>query len=128
MRLFKYLPLGVSLMLASGLLSATTPNTEWVSWLENQIDQHPDIIAARETMNAALSKADGQERPRYNPELETEYEREGDADSYRLGLNQTIDWRDQRGTRKQRSVFNREAARQTYALTRLKTDLRPPIA
>ena len=116
MRLFKYLPLGVSLMLASGLQSAKTPNIEWMNWLENQINQHSDIIAARETMNAALSRADGQIRPRYNPELETEYEREGVTDNYRLGLNQTIDWRDQRGTRRQRSVFDREAARQTYAL------------
>ncbi|HID82806.1 MAG TPA: hypothetical protein EYP51_10660 [Thiotrichales bacterium] len=116
MRRFRYLPFGIGLLLAANLLPAATPETAWGNWLENQISQHPEIIAARETMNAALSRADGQEQPLYNPELETEYEREGDADNYRVGVSQAIDWRDKRGTRRQQAVFNREAAQYTYAL------------
>ena len=116
MRPFKYLPFGVGMLLVSSLLPAATSNTSWGNWLENQIRQHPEIIAARETMDASLSMADGQGRPLYNPELETEYEREGNADNFRVGLSQVIDWHNKRGTRKQQAVFGRKAARSNYAL------------
>lgn len=60
-------------------------------WLDRQINKHPDIVSARELMNAEFSKAHGSKLPLYNPELSTGYEREGDGNNYNIGINQTID-------------------------------------
>ena len=50
-------------------------------WLDRQINKHPDIVSARELMNAEFSKAQGSKLPLYNPELSTGYEREGDGNN-----------------------------------------------
>ncbi len=100
----------------SGVVYAASPNLSWARWFQNQIQQHPEIIAAKEKMNAAFSTAEGRQNPLYNPELETEFEREGDNDNYSVGLSQTIDWWDKRGTRAQQAGFSRTAARQAYKL------------
>jgi len=60
-------------------------------WLDRQINKHPDIVSARELMNAEFSKAQGSKLPLYNPELSTGYEREGDGNNYNIGISQTID-------------------------------------
>ena len=60
-------------------------------WLDRQINKHPDIVSARELMNAEFSKAQGSKLPLYNPELATGYEREGDGNNYNIGISQTID-------------------------------------
>jgi len=112
-----------------GLCAVTTPgilhaensdevfsDTSWGYWFRNQISLHPDVVAAREKMNAALSTAESLERPLYNPELDTEYEREGRDNNYRLGLSQTIDWWDKRGTQKQQAIYGRTAARRSFNL------------
>lgn len=115
--LSKCLILGVVCTLSlSGTAIAASPNLEWAPWFQNQIYQHPEIIAAREKMNAAFSAAEGRQNPLYNPKLETEIEREGDNDNYSVGISQTIDWWDKRGTRKQQAGFSRTAARQAYEL------------
>jgi adhesin transport system outer membrane protein len=61
------------------------------AWLDQQINKHPDIVSARELMNAEFSKAQGSKLPLYNPELSTGYEREGDANNFNIGISQTID-------------------------------------
>ncbi|MGI2104199.1 MULTISPECIES: TolC family protein [Shewanella] len=76
------------------------------SWLSMQINKHPNIIAAKEEMNAVFSNAEGNKQPLYNPELETGYEREGDANNYSIGINQTIDWWDKRETKEQQANFS----------------------
>ncbi len=86
----------------------------WQQWFQRQIQQHPDIIAAKETMNAAMSTAEGRDKPLYNPELETEFEREGSENNFRIGISQTIDWWDKRGAQQRQSVFSRARARQSY--------------
>jgi adhesin transport system outer membrane protein len=60
-------------------------------WLDQQINKHPDIVSARELMNAEFSKAQGSKLPLYNPELSTGYEREGDGNNFNIGISQTID-------------------------------------
>jgi outer membrane protein TolC len=99
-----------------GVLCAATSDSSWEFWLQNQIGQHPEVIAAKERMNAVISMSEGRERPLYNPELETEYEREGEDNNYRIGVNQTIDLWDKRGARKQQARFTRSAAQQAFAL------------
>ena len=102
-----------------GAASASAADSSWEVWMHNQINQHPEIIAAQEKMNAAISMTKGRERPQYNPELATEYEREGEENNYRLGLNQTIDLWDKRGTRQQQARFSRIAAQQDFEFSRL---------
>ena len=72
-------------------IQSVNAQTTSTSWLSMQINKHPDIIAAKEEMNAVFSNAEGNKQPLYNPELETGYEREGDANNYSIGINQTID-------------------------------------
>jgi len=115
--LFKRFPPGsVCLLVFSTSLFAAPADKLWGDWLQNQIDQHPEVIAAKEKMNAAYSTAEGSQKPLYNPELETEFEREGDADNYTVGVNQTVDWWDKRGIRSKQANFVRVAAFQTFEL------------
>ena len=100
-----------------GAVFAAPSDSSWEHWFVSQIKQHPDAIAAEETMNSVMSMAEGRERPLYNPELETEFEREGPDNNYRIGINQTIDWRDKLAVRKQQAGFSRAAARQTFELS-----------
>jgi outer membrane protein TolC len=83
-------------------------------WLTQQVNQHPDIVSARETMNAVFSMAQGSKQPLYNPELETGYEREGDANNYTIGISQTIDWWDKRETKTQVANFSLTQASKRY--------------
>jgi outer membrane protein TolC len=75
-------------------------------WLALQVNKHPDIVAARETMNAVFSMALGNKQPLYNPELQTGYEREGDANNFTIGINQKIDWWNKRETKAQIADFS----------------------
>ncbi len=76
------------------------------AWLAQQVNKHPDIVSARETMNAIFSMAQGNKQPLYNPELQTGYEREGDANNFTIGINQKIDWWDKRETKAQLADFS----------------------
>ena len=87
-------------------IQSVNAQTTSTSWLSMQINKHPDIIAAKEEMNAVFSNAEGNKQPLYNPELETGYEREGDANNYSIGFNQTIDWWDKRETKEQQANFS----------------------
>tara|TARA_R110002110_G_scaffold166675_1_gene367473 strand:+ start:33691 stop:34929 length:1239 start_codon:yes stop_codon:yes gene_type:complete len=98
--------------------AAAAPADDWLVWFGGQINQHPDVMAARETMNAAFSLADNAELPLYNPELEAEYEREEQANNYRVGFSQTIDWWDKRAVQQQQAVFDRSAAGYEFELAR----------
>lgn len=98
-------------------LSGIKPaDRSWGYWFRSQISEHPDIIAAKEQMYAALSMADSLEQPLYNPELDTGYEREGRDNNYSVGVRQRLDWWGKRDTRKQQAVFGRTAARKAYEL------------
>ncbi len=98
------------------VISAAPLESSWHSWFLGQIDRDSDVIAAKETMNAAFSLAEGRAQPLYNPEIESEYEQEGDYENYRIGVNQTIDWSDKRRVREQQAGYSQEAARQAYEL------------
>ncbi len=87
-------------------IQSVNAQTTSTSWLSMQINKHPDIIAAKEEMNAVFSNAEGNKQPLYNPELETGYEREGDANNYSIGINQTIDLWDKRESKEQQANFS----------------------
>jgi outer membrane protein TolC len=117
--LFKGFPLGSLCMLVfSTSLFAAPADDLWGDWLQNQVDQHPEVVAAKDNMKSGLSLADGQDQPLYNPELETEFEREGEDSNFRVGINQTIDWWDKSDIRQQRAAYSRQSARSTFELVR----------
>ena len=104
----------LQLLLATAVHAADTPE-DWSSWLVRQIDMHPDVVAASETMNANLALADQLDRPIYNPDLLGSYEREGDANNWRVGLGQTFDINHRRAAQNDQAAAVRSAARQGFA-------------
>jgi outer membrane protein TolC len=105
-------------LFTSGGAFAAAPDALWSNWFVTQIEQHPDVIAARENMNSVFSMAENLEQPLYNPELETEYEREEDSNNYRIGITQTVDWWDKRGVRQQQAASSRSTARLSYQVAK----------
>ena len=105
-------------LLCTGLLLLSLPlraeSQDWSLWLAGQIQEHPEVQAAREQLSGSLAVAEASEQPLYNPELSAELERAGDADNYRLGIAQTIDWWDRRGAQQQQVAQLRTLARQQY--------------
>ena len=120
--MFKYFfLLGLCAVYFPSALFAASPETKladtsWGFWFRSQVSQHPDVIAAKERMYAALSMADSLDQPLYNPELGTEYEREGRDNNFRLGLSQKLDWWGKRGTQKQQATYGRTVARRAFDL------------
>ena len=112
-----FLATSVAMLFLPSLVFSEPLGTSWERWFSRQINQHPEVVAAKESMHAAFSMADGRERPLYNPELETEVEREGEENNYRVGLSPTVDWWDKREARIVQAGSSREAARQNFALT-----------
>jgi len=83
-------------------------------WLSQQINQHPEIIAAKAAMQSLVTNAKGQKLPIYNPELETGYEQEGSANNYAVGINQTLDWWDKQDARTEQANFIIAQAKQNF--------------
>lgn len=99
------------------LLMANTVEKNWQGRLQAQLLMHPDIVAAKELMNAELHRAEGANSALYNPELSTEIEKEGSDNNYLVGISQTLDWQDKQTTRQQLASVNRITARQSYELS-----------
>jgi len=104
--------LGACVLFPAMLAYAET--SSWSAWLASQIQQHPEVLAAREQLLGSNASADALEQPLYNPELSTDLERNGEEDNYRVGVQQTIDWWDRRGARRQQAGFMRSAAEALY--------------
>jgi outer membrane protein TolC len=85
--------------------------------LNGQINKHPDIVAANESMKAVFSKAEGDKRPLYNPELATGYEREGSANNFSFGINQTIDLWDKKEVKTTQGHYRLTAASKRFSYT-----------
>lgn len=87
------------------------------SWLNRQVNKHPDIISANESMSAVFSKFEGSKLPLYNPELATGYEREGTANNFSLGINQTIDLWNKQDVRATQGNYRLTAASKRFSYT-----------
>ncbi len=101
-----------------GQLLAQPPES-FSLWLTSKVQQNPEIIIARKNLESIRSTAAARQRPLYNPELETEYERNGDDNNYRIGLNQTLDIWGKRGVRSQQSQVELAAAETEFKLKTL---------
>ncbi len=63
-------------------------------------ESHPGIQAAQSAIDAARARSKAAGKPIYNPELEVDAERTA-VNTISVGINQTIDWGDKRGARRQ---------------------------
>jgi outer membrane protein TolC len=86
----------------------------WIKYIEKQLQTHPEIISAKQKLAGQFHLADGLEKAIYNPELSTEYEKEGPENNFTVGINQSIDRSDKRKSRSQQAVFLRAQARENY--------------
>ena len=68
------------------------------SWVSQLLADHPAMLAADASLDAARARVNAADQPLYNPELEFEYEN-SDTETGAGGISQTIDWADKRGAR-----------------------------
>lgn len=85
-------------------------------WLSNQIVKHPQIIAAKQALSGDMLQADSLEKALYNPEISSDFGKEGSEKTYSFGINQTFDITNKLGSRKQQAVFSRIAAQNNFEL------------
>ncbi len=115
-KLIRYLILLCLVSIATSNAAVAKENNVNISWLAAQIKKHPQVKAAKEELNAELYTADSLEKALYNPELSSEFGKEGSEKTYTLGINQTLDFTKKRETRKQQAVFARINAQRNYEL------------
>ena len=92
--------LTLSLCMAVSFSVATYAKQKSISWLDSQINKDPEVVAAKELLNASNHRAKSLTKAVYNPELEASYEKEGDFDNYSIGISQTIDFWDKQSANK----------------------------
>lgn len=105
----------LSVIIMSGVAFAKQPELKF-SWLQRQILQHPEVVAAKEAMNGDLYLASALEQPTYNPTLDSGFEREGSDNNYSFGISQTLDRSNKHDSRKQQAVFARIVASLHYEM------------
>ncbi|MBD3612745.1 MAG: TolC family protein [Hydrogenovibrio crunogenus] len=114
-KIYLYLAIGWGgYLFSTSAVYAVEDSLSWKAWLFKQVENHPEIISAKENMNSTFSLADGQSKPIYNPELETELEKEGSFNNYNIGVTQTIDWWGKQENRNSSTDSIRAIARYTY--------------
>jgi cobalt-zinc-cadmium efflux system outer membrane protein len=79
---------------------------------------NPRVAAARAAVDAARARERAADRPLFNPELELDAE-SADTSTASVGISQTIDWSDKRGSHRALAGFEREAAEAELARIRL---------
>lgn len=103
--------LGLSLLIHTGLVNAQPSQAEWIRY---QILNHPGAVAARETMNADVFRAEALQQPVFNPGLHVNYEKEGESDNYSIGVSQTLDLHNIEDAQNLQGNLLRVAAEQEY--------------
>ncbi|OFC69152.1 TolC family protein [Alteromonas confluentis] len=93
-------------------------DTTWLQGIAKQLNAHPKIIAAEETVRQHKALVDGNSKAVYNPSLSADYSREGSYNNYIIGLSQTIDLHDKRANLKQEALLNLIVAEKQLAALR----------
>ncbi|MDE0154123.1 MAG: TolC family protein [Gammaproteobacteria bacterium] len=101
----------------STVATLSPPSPALVEFVRTVIAANPRVQAARSAVNASGALQSAAARPLYNPELELEAE-DADADTYTLGISQTIDWADKRSARSAVAAADRLTAEAEYLVTR----------
>ena len=79
------------LCVSISISNAAYSKSKHTMWLDAQINKDPEVIEARELLNASSQQAKSLTQAIYNPEFEASYEKEGDFSNYSISLSQTID-------------------------------------
>jgi cobalt-zinc-cadmium efflux system outer membrane protein len=87
------------------------------SWVSQVLADHPAMLAADASLDAARARAIAAEQPLYNPELEFEYEN-SDTETRAGGISQAIDWADKRGARTGIAAYELDTAEAGRAVVR----------
>jgi cobalt-zinc-cadmium efflux system outer membrane protein len=94
--------MGLCACLLIGPVPAASTPADTVSslgdWVSQLLADHPAMLSADASLDAARARVNAADRPLYNPELEFEYEN-SDTDTTAGGISQAIDWADKRGAR-----------------------------
>ncbi|RLA02143.1 MAG: hypothetical protein DRQ47_07175 [Gammaproteobacteria bacterium] len=107
------------LLSSSNRLVATelTEKQLLVNIVNEAVDLHPLVQAAKEKLNKASADAKAKGQALYNPEIALDYESNVENTTM-IGLSQTIDWSDKRQTFTQIGQHNKSAAVEEYDLIR----------
>jgi len=82
----------------SETISDMTLKTSLSIFIENALNEYSAMLAAKADIRSAKAVLEASDQAVFNPELELEYE-ETDVISQKIGIRQTIDWGDQKGSR-----------------------------
>ncbi|MBW8190926.1 TolC family protein [Neiella marina] len=104
-------PLGV---VCASFLQSQALAGDWNSWLATQINQHPDVLEAKERWQGVNANAEAMGQPIYNPALSVGADRNGDENNYVVGLEQTIDLWDRRSVNTKQAAYLKTAAMHMY--------------
>ncbi len=88
-----------------------------VNIVNEAVDLHPLVQAAKEKLNKASADAKAKGQALYNPEIALDYESNVENTTM-IGLSQTIDWSDKRQTFTQIGQHNKSATEAEYNLIR----------
>lgn len=123
-----------SISMSAAVLAAVASNTLWIpgahaspdsgktvslaALVNRSLQANPDVLAAQSAVDAAKARLGGTALPLHNPALEAEVESAG-ANTYQLGISQTIDWHDKRSAFEQLAQTEYQAVRQQLAALKL---------
>jgi len=83
-------------------------------WLNETVDNHPSVLSAEFSLDAAGFKLIAADKALYNPELELDTESIEDVNTTTVGISQTIDWGDLRGANTQFAKSNHRVLHYSY--------------
>ncbi|MFZ0257108.1 MAG: TolC family protein [Gammaproteobacteria bacterium] len=92
------------------LTDIAAPAASLVTLVEQLLSNHPQVQAARASLEAARARTRAAGKPLFNPEFELDAESAADQTTF-LGVSQTIDWADKRSARIQATANEQAAAR-----------------
>jgi len=72
--------------------TSTTAEANWRSTLQQTVSQHPDVLAAKKSIDSEAAYVHSQSKPLYNPELSADMSRKGEDTNIQIGIEQTLDW------------------------------------
>ncbi|ASP39556.1 hypothetical protein CHH28_13105 [Bacterioplanes sanyensis] len=100
----------LSLALLTPAALAAPNATPWWQQARAQLQQHPSWQAQRASYASAQASAEQAALPRFNPELEGEWQRSRGQRNYQVGLNQELDLWDSRQAYQQQAQQQAEAS------------------
>ena len=105
---------------------AAQPNQTQLRNLSSFLTQlektHPRLKISKAELDVAKARTRAASRPLYNPELDFDAERTGfnrnKTDTFTIGYNQTIDWRDKRSVRRNIATIEQQLSQHNQAESR----------